>query len=441
VQRVFAEDVSLVILDVMMPRLNGYQACRILKSEPATQCIPVVILTSKDQAGDRFWGLQTGADRYVTKDTAPQVIVNLVRELAADHSARPTPPAATRQTSIDILSRVNDILDRKLYEATILSEIGRVARHLVNFDETFSSVMELIGRVVDFTVGAMVFIEVDDLDIFLGLHFPASPAAIENFKANILEVVFKHRAGAPFASITSRILAIGASISDRSEETVLRDFALYPITTNDSLSGLLALAGQSIGRMTQETRDLLGRVANQSHIVCENSLLIERLRDLSIRDGLTEIYNHRHSLELLNGEFGRVGRYNESLSVMMIDIDHFKKINDRYGHQVGDAILREVARLLTGALRSVDALGRYGGEEFVVMLPHTRYDEARQTAERLRAIVEKHVFRAYDRELRLTVSVGVAAYPSAGIENPGALIRESDRALYRAKQAGRNRVE
>jgi diguanylate cyclase (GGDEF)-like protein len=441
VQKAFAEDVSLIILDVMMPRLNGYQACRILKSEASTQSIPVIILTSKDQAGDRFWGLQTGADRYVTKDTAPQTIVQLVEELIATRADRPAQPRTKRSTSFDILSRVNDLLDRKLYEATILTEIGRVARHIVNFDETFVSVMRLVGRVVDFSAGAMAFVAADELDLYLGLHHNISSAAIEEVKARVLQTVFSHRGGAPFACITSRILSIGSDMDGRPEETTIVDYAEFPITTNNCLSGLLMLAGKDADRVPQESRELLMQVANQAHIVCENSLLIERLRELSVRDGLTEVFNHRYSLERLSSEFDRVGRYHEALSVLMVDIDHFKKINDRYGHQVGDAILREVARVLMGALRSVDVIGRYGGEEFVVILPHTRYDEARQTAERLRALVERHLFQAFDHELRITVSVGVATYPSAGVEAPSALVRESDRSLYRAKQAGRNRVE
>src|SRR5687767_232809 len=152
IEKAFAEDVSLVILDVMMPRMNGYQACRLLKTEPATKGLPVVILTSKDQARDRFWGLETGADYYITKDSEPHRILDLVKNVLAGEAARPRPrPADTQRSGVDILSRVNDLLDRKLYEATVLSEIGRVARSLVQVDETFTSVMALVARVVDFT--------------------------------------------------------------------------------------------------------------------------------------------------------------------------------------------------------------------------------------------------------------------------------------------------
>ena len=140
VEKAFVEDVSLVILDVMMPRMNGYQACRLLKTEAATRHVPVVILTSRDQAGDRFWGLETGADYYITKDADPQKIVALVKDILAGEAAqRPARAADTQRDSVDILSRVNELLDRKLYELTILSEIGAVSKSIVNFDETFTS--------------------------------------------------------------------------------------------------------------------------------------------------------------------------------------------------------------------------------------------------------------------------------------------------------------
>src|SRR5258707_4189161 len=119
IEKAMAEGVDLVILDVMMPRMNGYQACRLLKTEPSTKSVPVVIRTSKDQAGDRYWGLETGADYYITKDSEPQRILDLVRNILRSDESRPRPRAtdARKTSGVDILSRVNELLDRKLYEA------------------------------------------------------------------------------------------------------------------------------------------------------------------------------------------------------------------------------------------------------------------------------------------------------------------------------------
>jgi two-component system cell cycle response regulator len=440
IEKAFAQDVDLIILDVMMPRLNGYQACRLLKNEAETRAIPVIILTSKDQPGDRFWGLQTGADHFVTKDAAPERILGLVREVLPEHAQRGPRPAGAKRTSVDVLTRVNELLDRRLFEATILSEIGRVARSLVQLDETVCSVMGLVGRVVDFTVGGMAFLDGDDLEAVLALNHPASPKAIDEVRAHLVETCHRQRHGAPLASVRSRLLTL-VGTDGRAEETTIKDFVSYPVEASGRLVGLLVLAGRGVTRLTAETEALMALVTNQAHIVVENARLVERLRNLSIRDGLTELFNHRHSMELLAGEFQRIGRYEEAVSLLMVDIDHFKAVNDTHGHQVGDVILREVAHLLVRTLRSVDSVGRYGGEEFVVILPHTRPDEARGTAERLRRLVEQETFQAGDKTLKVTVSIGVASFPAPGLVAPSDLIRASDEALYRAKQGGRNRVE
>jgi two-component system, cell cycle response regulator len=441
VEKAFAEDVSLVILDVMMPRMNGYQACRLLKSEPATREVPVVILTSKDQAGDRFWGLETGADYYITKDADPQKIVALVKDiLDGDEGARaPRTPEAQRN-SVDILSRVNELLDRKLYELTILSEIGRVSRSLVHFDETFTSLMGIVVRVVDFAVGAWAFVEDEDLHVVIMLRRPMDPSAVEEAKARLLADIARHRGGAPFGRVQARLFAPGGAEAKAPEEASLEGFASFPVTRNSELAGLLAVGGRAAARIAGETELFMGQVANHAHIVLENSRLFDRIRNLSIRDSLTELFNHRHSLELLSNELHRVGRYEGGIGLLLIDIDHFKAVNDAHGHQAGDHVLREIARRFRDRLRAVDAVGRYGGEEFLVILPHTTAEDARQTAERLRQAVADQPFRAGGREIGVSVSIGVASYPGTA-DNPDALVREADAALYRAKQAGRNRVE
>jgi len=438
--KVVTQDIDLVILDVMMPRMNGYQTCRLLKSEPTTAGVPVVILTSKDQEGDRFWGLETGADYYITKDSEPHRIVELVRNVLASEGSRPRRPSAeARRTSLDIVSHVNDLLDRKLYEATILSEIGRVARGLVEKDETFTAVMNLVGRVADFAVGAMAFVEEDELDVVLMMRRPATPAVVEELKARLVEVVVREHGGAPFGRVQARLFS-PASVPAGIEEKTLEGFVTVPVTTNDRLSGLLALGGRRVARMTAETEAFLGQVANQAYIVMQNARLFERVRNLSVRDSLTDLYNHRHAMELVTVEFKRVGRYQEAFSLLMIDVDDFKKVNDEHGHPAGDSVLQEMARLIKETVRTVDVVGRYGGEEFVAILPHTAHAEAKETAERIRQRIRDHEFPAGDRKVRVTVSVGVASYPSANVDSPSTLIREADKALYAAKEAGRDRV-
>ena len=171
----------------------------------------------------------------------------------------------------------------------------------------------------------------------------------------------------------------------------------------------------------------------------ELELANRRLKKLSITDGLTELFNHRHVHQLLHEEFERSARTGESIAVVMMDLDRFKAVNDTYGHPTGDVILYETAQIIQDTAREIDMVGRYGGEEFIAILPETGEEQAAHFAERVRQRVEGNVYRDGPTEVRMTVSCGVAAKRQA-IDSPEALLKAADEALYQAKHSGRNRV-
>ena len=169
--------------------------------------------------------------------------------------------------------------------------------------------------------------------------------------------------------------------------------------------------------------------------------LIDGLCELSSRDGLTGIANHRQFRLVLERELDRVTRTGEPLALLLIDIDHFKQVNDQYGHPVGDAVLKSVAWTLESGVRPMDTVARYGGEEWAIVLPSSLSAHARGTAERLRRDIERTpIFLEDGTQLGITVSCGGAVVAPWSCVAPGALIAEADRALYAAKQGGRNRV-
>ena len=172
----------------------------------------------------------------------------------------------------------------------------------------------------------------------------------------------------------------------------------------------------------------------------ELELANKRLKKLSITDGLTELFNHRHVHQLLHDEFERSARTGEAVAVAMMDLDRFKNINDTYGHPTGDVILYETARIIKETAREIDMPGRYGGEEFIAILPGTEEEAAAHFAERVRQAVEGYVFRDGATEIRMTVSCGVASFPAPGVDAPEALLKAADEALYQAKHGGRNQV-
>ncbi|MBI3996269.1 MAG: GGDEF domain-containing protein [Candidatus Omnitrophica bacterium] len=183
----------------------------------------------------------------------------------------------------------------------------------------------------------------------------------------------------------------------------------------------------------------LSIVANQLSLQLSRIQLYQQVEALAVTDALTGVFVRRHFLELAVEELLRSKRHDLSCALLMIDLDRFKEKNDTFGHLVGDVVLRDVARLLTRNLREVDLIGRYGGEEFILLLIELSAEQAMPIADRLRQLVEVHPIRAYDELLSQTISVGVAEFPQDG-ETVEALIERADQALYEAKRQGRDRV-
>ncbi len=166
-----------------------------------------------------------------------------------------------------------------------------------------------------------------------------------------------------------------------------------------------------------------------------------RLELLSITDGLTKLYNHRHFQDQLARAFEESQRYERPLSLAIIDIDFFKRVNDTHGHAVGDEVLRELARVFHESIRSTDLAARYGGEEFAVMMPETNLEDGLVFAEKIRDMIERTPVRTQAGELKTTVSIGVATVPHSKLHSAKELIVAADKALYRAKRNGRNQVQ
>lgn len=211
-------------------------------------------------------------------------------------------------------------------------------------------------------------------------------------------------------------------------------FMIFPISVAGEISSVLAIEGAQRA-MYGRFRILIPQIALEFRKV----QLYERVQELSIMDGLTEVYLRRHLMERLEEEVDRAERLNLTFSVGMVDVDHFKDCNDRYGHLVGDAVLNKIAGRLKKSVREVDMIARYGGEEFCLVLPETTKDLAISVGERIRKGVEEEDIKAFDEELKMTVSVGIATYPEDGTKIE-TLLEKADTALYKAKRRGRNKV-
>ncbi|MBN1356241.1 diguanylate cyclase [bacterium] len=216
-------------------------------------------------------------------------------------------------------------------------------------------------------------------------------------------------------------------------------FLVVPLPMENRIMGLLVLGSRRKSYFTDSDIYFFKSLAAQFGFSLENALNAERIERLAITDGLTGIYNHRYFQDTLIKEIKRSRREPSPFSLLMADIDHFKKFNDTYGHQAGDEILKGVARLLKEEAREVDPVARYGGEEFVVLLLGCDVKTACRIAERIRKACAKKQFAIRNRTVSVTLSIGIASYPAQGDQSEQ-LIAAADKALYRAKEAGRNRV-
>ncbi len=212
------------------------------------------------------------------------------------------------------------------------------------------------------------------------------------------------------------------------------DHFIFPVKGKKELLGYLAIKG---GR--EEEKDTIEILTNQFALALRRIHLYKEIERLAITDGLTQVFTRRYLMDRFAEEMNRAKAKNVNLAFLMLDIDHFKGINDNYGHLAGDHVLREVAKVIKETVREIDIVGRFGGEEFSVILPDTNREGAHYVAERVRAAVEVRMIHAYDKDIHVTVSVGSTAFPNDG-RKMAELIDKSDWALYRAKKLGRNRV-
>lgn len=230
-------------------------------------------------------------------------------------------------------------------------------------------------------------------------------------------------------------------IKDNADLIKYKDYTIFPLT---SAEGSQAMAQKPIGylafdKILEEDKDKFLILTQQFLIGLRRAIYYQKVTDLTITDTLTQVYNRRYFLERFNEELRRSKKNKLRLSFLMIDIDNFKQYNDKYGHLVGDAILRQVSKIIRETVRQIDFTGRYGGEELCIVLAETDREKTNFAAERIRQGIAQAVIKVYDEELRATVSIGVSTFPD-NANHIRDLIEMADQALYSAKETGKNKV-
>jgi diguanylate cyclase (GGDEF)-like protein len=227
---------------------------------------------------------------------------------------------------------------------------------------------------------------------------------------------------------------------DESGDQYIRSLIIIPIMSEkNQVSALLSVESSEPDQFQGEMETILFTLVSNAAVALNRARLYHQMELLAITDGLTQLYNHKHFQVVLEKEIERSKRYKRPVSLLILDIDHFKQFNDTYGHPVGDLVLREIAQAIREKLRANDFAARYGGEEFAVIVPENNEQGALQTAERIRQTIEKKVILSGNDKLHVTISIGCACYPTHATEQRD-LIDKADKALYYSKENGRNRA-
>jgi two-component system cell cycle response regulator len=401
---------DLILLDVMMPGMDGFECCRQLKESATTRHIPVVMVTALGEPSERLRGLEAGADDFLTKPVEYDTLMARVRSLV----------------------RLKRLLDEWRARGETVRALGLSAE-----PEQVPSVAGARALVIDdWDLGAQTIQDALGRDeiVTSRASSEAEATALSTSGSFDLIVLSLAMSGEDPLKLTSSLRAADATrdvpmllIAEPEEhERLLRGFDLG---ANDWL--VLPL---DANELRARARNQIRRKFYQDRLRAD----LGRALELALTDSLTGLYNQRYLIRHLRGLL--TASPEREVAVLMLDVDHFKQVNDEYGHAVGDRALRAIGETLRANTRVFDSLARYGGEEFVVVLPGSNPDEAVAAAERLRAAVEGMTFAPVPGRLyRLTISIGVACGGS-GTETPEALLREADVALYAAKRAGRNRV-
>ncbi|MEW6338702.1 MAG: GGDEF domain-containing response regulator [Acidobacteriota bacterium] len=424
---------QVVVTDLEMPNMGGLQLVRLLKSDPATAELPVLILTSHDEAASRYWSRKTGADAYLTKDYEPGELISAVSRLTGASRPKPSQTRPLVEGPLDVLARVVRHLDDRLMQVTLANALLEQGMTAGDLRQASGIVLELVAEVTDAPLLGIGVAEPEAASIVVLLAEPLSLRAVDGC------------VGALIARLdVAPGVAIDAIVTGQHGGDAMVDpcnLVEFSMPLRDAHAVLVVLP-KDRGQFDDVSRPLVEAMTGHIAVVLDNARLALRLRELSTLDGLTRMLNHRAVLDRLAEELSRVERYHHPLSVLICDLDHFKAVNDTYGHVNGDAVLRSAAQTMRRALRPGDVLGRYGGEEFLAVLPDTDLAQARRVAERLRTALAAQTIRTGDaRPIRVTASFGVAACGElAERTGVGVLVERADARLYEAKAAGRNCV-
>lgn len=418
----------LIFLDIAMPEMDGRKVCQMIRNMNISVRPSIIMLINKDDKDIIADAIEKGADDFIIK---PIDDMELISRLKVQ--------SKIRQFYQDLHG------DKRNLEAIL--DITNTLSTTLESSEVLYTIVKKVADITEAVRCSIVLIMKEDEGYVLVSH--ESPVIRDikldlNKYPEIREVLISKKPvvveDIPNHPLMQKVKDL---VKDLGQMSVL----VLPIVCEEEVLGTLFLRAHRLGKgFTEKEIQLCQIIANSAYHAIKNARLFEEvskekehMKNLAITDSLTQLYNHNFFYNWLDEEFNRAVRYDTPLSVIMVDLDDFKRINDTYGHRAGDKVLKEIADIIKKLVRKTDIVARYGGEEFAIILPHTNLHGAEEEAERIREAISNNVYTGIKKE-KLSTSLGVASYPSGGTMNSGDLVNLADTALYEAKRGGKNRV-
>jgi two-component system cell cycle response regulator len=409
---------AAVIADLWMPSISGIQLCRLLRTEPATADVPVILRGDNDDPRNRFWAERAGAAGYVRKGRMGELVRMLSKAVLPSESSDGF-FIQLGGGAVDIRERIARYLDAALFESVIAAEVRSLSA-CGSFDRLFDLFAQLLAQVIQYRWLALA----THAPTHFALHYHPG-------NADAAEAEARRTLGVAGDTLPLRVVD-----EDPCSELEGPPPIVCSVLFGGAELGKLALAPGTASE--RDTEQLVALVARELGGPVRIAALMDQQELLATIDPLTALRNRRAFIELTKIEVARCQRYDLPLSLILLDIDHFKAINDGQGHAGGDQVLSSLGSLLTRQLRTPDLGARWGGEEFVIALPNTDGPGGQVLAERLRVAIERLAVVYEGTPIPISASLGVAAFqPGETLES---LVDRADRAMYAAKAGGRNRV-
>jgi two-component system cell cycle response regulator len=410
---------AAVIADLWMEGISGVQLTRLLRAEPATERVPV-ILRGPDSPRNRFWAERAGAAAYVVKGRMGDLVRAIGRSVVPVATEEDVFFTQLQDAESAIRDRIAAYLDTALFESVLAAEV-RALSTCEAFDRFFDQFTQFVSQVMSYRWLALLV----NRPSYLGLH--AHPATRNECELEVRQTL----------NLPADVVVLSIEDEDASTDRPSAQPLVRPIQ----------FGGETIARMVVSQKQdgdrqdgrILDVVAREMGGPLRMVLLFEEIQCAATTDPLTGIMNRRALLPAVDVEQSRSERHGYPMALLMMDVDHFKSINDEHGHAVGDQVLAALGRLLAQYARKTDIVGRWGGEEFVMVLAGANEAGARIAGERIRGAVEKMaVLDEKGRRVPVTISIGIACLEVN--DKVEVLVERADHAMYEAKASGRNRV-